>query len=230
MDQPAVQPDSSPYEHKRFSWEGADTGSQQFTIVNTFGDVRVRTSERGFIAVTAQIQTFGSEKFDVLVNADNSTPGVVVKSYNNAMPQGRVDVTVLLPPGKSLSVSTVDGRNEAKYRGDIVAETQSGAIFIKTSGDVMATSIRGKVDLAIPAADSARTVTVSTAGDVQAWLTPQSNLSLQLNAADGVSIAMSGLLEKQDEQNEHYVLGDGGDEVSLTSTGGKILILPLPPG
>lgn len=216
------------YQHERFRWEGPISADPDFRIDNPYGDIRVRTTGRGHVAVTAQVQQFGNEKLDIEITGDAASTIVVVSSVPK--PRGRVDVTVLLPAGKKLSATTDSGLAELKYRGDIEVKTQSGRIFLKTGGHVQAYSQSGNIDLALARQNPVWPVNLQTNGDISAWFLRDASLELIASAARGISIEFPGIGPDYQPKSGKQIFGNGGAPVTLQSDRGQVRVGVLPPG
>lgn len=224
-----LPPTTDDYLHERFKWEGPVSESPDFRIDNPHGDVRVRTSHRGKVDVTAQVQQFGSEKFDIQILSETAAGAVVVKIADDH-PRGRVDLTVLLPPGKSLAVTTRSGLAELKYQGNIDVNTDSGRIFVKAGGDVVANSHSGNIDLALSEENPTQPIVLRTDGDIGAWFLRDASLQLQAHGARGVSIEFPGIETGRMRKTSKQTFGNGGAKVALDSGRGQVRVRVLPPG
>lgn len=113
---------------------------------NDWGDLRVRTAAQGGLVVSAMIQRIGSAEAELEVRIEESAERVLVEVVPRvATPRGRVDLTLLVPPGKRFEGETRDGLVEVKYRGEVGASSRGGAITIETLARAHAESVSGAV-------------------------------------------------------------------------------------
>ncbi|MBT8144300.1 MAG: hypothetical protein KJO55_06345 [Gammaproteobacteria bacterium] len=216
--------------HHRDQYEGPVAADAAFSIVNPYGDVRVRTSRRGSVLVTSQVQQHGDEDFNIRIDDDDGVRAITVIA-SNERPRGRVDMSVLLPPGKEVELETAGNLAELKYAGHGRIRTTSGAVSVETAHHVDVETDSGNVDYALRAVSPSRALTIETRGEINAWFLPEANLELIAAAAGPVRISLPGYERVQDQPHRAaVVLGRGGPRIILNSSEGSVRVRPLPPG
>ena len=116
-----------------YRWRAETTPQPVVRATNEWGDLRVRTSHRGSLVVGAMIQRRGPA--DLEIRIEEMEDAVIVEVLPLVPePRGRIDLTVMVPPGKRVEGSTRDGLVEAKYGGDVVLRTRAGDVTLETSG------------------------------------------------------------------------------------------------
>jgi hypothetical protein len=155
-----------------FRWRAESTPQDAIVATNEWGDLRVRTAARGGLVVSAMIQKIGTTRDELEIRIDETADRVVVKVVPRvARPRGRVDLTLIVPPGKRLEGATRHGLAEIKYRGDVRARTESGDITIETSGHASAHSDSGSITAKLSGeAWQEPPSFTSGSGDVTIWL------------------------------------------------------------
>ena len=128
------------------------------TITNLVGDVRVRDATEPTLVVVAMVQQRRDDPRQAVVKRVEGPAGQVEATFtgdapDNLYPPGRaprVDLTVFVPPGSAVSITTAGGRIEAKgVEGDVIARSDTGKILVRTPGLIDASSRRGDVDVLI---------------------------------------------------------------------------------
>jgi hypothetical protein len=114
-----------------FRWRAAETPQDVIVATNEWGDLRVRTAQRGGLVVSAMIQKIGSTRDELEIRIEEAAEKVVVRVVPLVKkPRGRVDLTLIIPPGKRLEGTTRDGLAEIKYKGAAVVRTRGGNVLI----------------------------------------------------------------------------------------------------
>jgi hypothetical protein len=129
-------------------------------VLNPHGDIRMRASQDGMLRVLAVVQRVGDleqpvsvevQRLGLLVRATVLAPDRLRERMGrDALPPvlNRVDLTLLVPPGRDVAAATRDGRIEIKgISGDAVAITQTGEVFVRSPGTVTAHSDSGIVQI-----------------------------------------------------------------------------------
>jgi len=113
---------------------------------NDWGDLRVRTAARHGLVVSAMIQKVGTANDELEIRIEESVDRVLVEVVPRvARPRGRIDLTLMVPPGKRIEGATRDGLVEVKYRGEVRARSRGGAITIDGALSADAESDSGEV-------------------------------------------------------------------------------------
>jgi hypothetical protein len=103
-----------------------------------------------------------------------------------ARPRGRVDLTLIVPPGKRLEGTTRDGLAEIKYRGDVLARTRGGDILVETPAHASARSDTGSITAKLSGAAWRRALSfTSGSGDVTLWLPAGASPELRVESLHG---------------------------------------------
>lgn len=114
-----------------FRWRAAETPQGVIVATNEWGDLRVRTAQRGGLIVSAMIQKIGTTRDELEIRIEEAAEKVVVRVVPLVRkPRGRVDLTLIIPPGKRLEGTTRDGLAEIKYKGAAVVRTRGGNVLI----------------------------------------------------------------------------------------------------
>lgn len=138
-------------------------------------------------------------------------------------------MTVLLPAGKQLIVSSHEHLAEVKYQGDVAVRTTTGKISVHTAHQVDIETRDGDIDLVLATLNPSQPFSVQTHGAINAWFVPTANLEVLASAAKHVSIDIAGQFSRG-KSTDVIVLGSGGPRVTLVSTGGDVQVRALPPG
>lgn len=140
------------FELDSFLWraEAEETPQAVVLATNEWGDLRVRTADRGGLVVSAMVQKIGSTRDELEVRVDESADTVVVEVVPLvAEPRGRVDLTLMVPAGKRLEATTRDGLAEIKYRGEVVARSRGGEVTVQAAERASAQSETGSVTVQV---------------------------------------------------------------------------------
>jgi hypothetical protein len=114
-----------------FRWRAEATPQTVIVATNEWGDLRVRTAQRGGLVVSAMIQKIGTTRDELEIRIEEAAEKVVVRVVPLVKkPRGRVDLTLIIPPGKRLEGTTRDGLAEVKYKGAAVVRTRGGNVLI----------------------------------------------------------------------------------------------------
>jgi hypothetical protein len=149
-------------------------------ITNLVGDVRVREVADPVLTVVAMIQQRRGDPRVPLIEKGDQHPCLVQATVPGAAPEGlyppgrapRVDLTVFVPPGSPVFITTAAGRIEAKgLAGDVTAHSDSGNVFVRTPGLIAASSRLGNVEVFIRKFGKGRAYRISSeAGEVSVHL------------------------------------------------------------
>ena len=112
-----------------FRWRAEATPQGTVIATNEWGDLRTRTAQRGGLVVSAMIQKIGTTQDELEIRIDETADTVVIEVVPRvAEPRGRVDLTLIIPPGKRLEATTRDGLAEIKYKGDVQVRSRNGEV------------------------------------------------------------------------------------------------------
>ena len=194
-----------------FRWRAAQTPQAVIVATNEWGDLRVRTAQRGGLVVSAMIQKIGTKRDELEIRVEESAERVVVRVVPRvARPRGRVDLTLIVPPGKRVEGATRDGLAEVKYKGDVAARTRRGSVLIETSGHASAQTETGGITAKLSgnAWQQAQSF-ASGSGDITVWLPEDANLVLRTATGEAR-------------------WGQGGPELRIASGRGDVRVVPYP--
>jgi len=103
-----------------------------------------------------------------------------------ARPRGRVDLTLMVPPGKRLEGTTRDGLAEIKYRGDVLARTRGGDILVETPAHASARSESGSITAKLSGEAWRQPLSfTSGSGDVTLWVPEDASPELRVESVHG---------------------------------------------
>lgn len=202
-----------------FRWRAEGTPQGVIIATNEWGDLRVRTAQRGGLVVSAMIQKIGTTKDELEISIEESAETVVVRVVPRvAAPRGRVDLTLIIPPGKRLEGATRDGLAEIKYKGDVVARTRGGNILIETPAHASAHSETGGITAKLSGNAWQQALSfASGSGDITIWLQEDANLVLRTATGGGTPPVET-------------TLGEGGPELRIDSIHGDVRVVSYPVG
>jgi hypothetical protein len=177
----------APFALDSFRWRDDATPQGSILATNDWGDLRVRTADRGGLVVSAMIQRIGSTREELEIRIDETADTVIVQVVPLvAEPRGRVDLTLIVPPGKRLEGATRDGLAEIKYQGDVLARTRGGDILIETAAHAGARSDTGSITAKLSGAAWRRPLSfTSGSGDVTLWLPEGASPELRVESLHG---------------------------------------------
>ena len=148
---------------------------------------------------------------------------------------GRVDLVVFVPVGLSLDAEAENDNIEIKgVRGDVVASSRTGDIRIRSvQGRVRAKTVRGQISVAL-VTDATRESQscITETGDIEVYLREDANAEVRIATSGEISTDFSLNIEHRrlEEPSKHAtaVVGDGGNELELSSKRGRVRLLLLP--
>lgn len=229
---PSPRTSGEAFQLDSFRWRAEATPQEVIVATNEWGDLRVRTAQRGGLVVSAMIQKIGTTRDELEIRVEEAADKVVVRVVPRvAKPRGRVDLTLIVPPGKRLEGATRDGLAEIKYRGDVVARTRRGSILIETSGHASAQSETGGITAKLSGKSWQQALSfASGSGDITIWLPEDSNLVLRAAAGGEIDVdfpqaAGSG---GRGTPSVEITLGAGGPELRIESVDGDVRVVPFP--
>ncbi len=233
---PAQVPDDWSIERQEWRREASEVARAR--LVNHYGDIRVRPAPDGEAYALANIQRHVDDprRAQVEVRVDGAELVVAVTCPDAtgqepaAWSRRRVDLTVLVPPGTRLQVTTAAGLAEIrKTRGSLEIETETGEIRTTTYGSVDARSVHGRIqsELLSPTWEpAARFETVN--GDIMLTLARNVSAVVRAETRGDLTTDFSITIERDLETGDKSALAAiGGSEASLTakSVNGAIKLL-----
>lgn len=208
---PSPQTSKEAFKLEPFRWRAQATPQGLIVAANEWGDLRVRTAQRGGLVVSAMIQKIGTTADELEIRIEEAADKVVVNVEPRvARPRGRVDLTLIIPPGKRLEGTTRDGLAEIKYKGDVVARTRRGSILIENPAHASARTETGAITAKLSGTTwkQAQSFT-SGSGDITVWLPEDANLLVRTATGEAK-------------------WGDGGPELRVESARGDVRVVPYP--
>lgn len=242
---------------ERWDWTGSVPAGRVLRVDNLFGDVRARFGgTEGKVEVHAVLQNIDPSTKPLHVSVDGKSGALIVAVGPSdgkppaAAPAGgegrpnRVDLSIFVPEGTKLSVSTKGGLIEIRgLRGAIEASTESGAIDIRQAdGAVLVRNDRGTTSVVLARLSPDRTYSVeSVTGDITVSLPDPADATVKMATSGYVTTDVTLAIEKRPHEEPNKVaralLGAGTVPVSIRSRRGAIRLLqqedfrePLPPG
>lgn len=221
------------FELDHFRWRDDITGAERITATNEWGDLRVRTTHRGPMVASAVIQKIGTteDEFEVRIERPGGQIDVDVAALT-AKPGGRVDLTLLIPPGLSLEARTLDGLAETKYAGEIDVQTRGGQIVITSSRAATARSVSGDIIVRLDGTGWHAPLEFETrTGDIVLSLPEDANAELQVHTSGSIDSGFPAdrtTTAAGDEAGIEATLGGGGPELTIHSESGDVRIVARP--
>lgn len=229
--QAAAETAAEHFELDSFQWRGDIAGRDIVRATNEWGDLRTRTADRGGLVVSAMIQNIGTTRDEFEIRIDETGDPVVVEVVPQVPePRGRVDLTLIIPPGKRLQGTTRDGLAELKYAGDIAARTRGGDIFVKTAAHASAESETGAISARLSGGRWRDPVSLASgSGDITVGLPGDADLALNIDTAGAINVEFPHeVAEKGGEGGRLETrLGAGGPELRIESVSGSVRVIPL---
>ena len=228
---PVAAGDEQDFELDHFRWRGDITGSGTVIATNEWGDLRIRTTHRGEMAVSAVIQKIGTteDEFEIHIEPTAGQVEVDVASLT-AQPGGRVDLTLFVPPGLVLEARTLDGLAEIKYSGDIDVQTRGGQILITSAQTARAKSVSGDVVIRLDGNDwPAPFAFESASGDITLSVPEDANAELHVRTQGAINPGLPAESRvTRHEAGFDATLGGGGSELTIRSDSGDVRIVARP--
>lgn len=228
---PSPRTSGEVFELDSFRWRAEATPQGVIVATNEWGDLRVRTAHRGGLVVSAMIQKIGTTRDELEIRVEEAAERVVVRVVPRvAEPRGRVDLTLIVPPGKRLEGTTRDGLAEIKYKGDVVARTRRGNVLIETPAHASAHSETGGITAKLSGKAWQQALSfVSGSGDITIWLPEDANLVLRAATGGAIDVGFPQVAGSGGRGTPRVeTLGHGGPELRIDSVHGDVRIVPYP--
>ncbi len=218
-----------------FRWSADLSPGGTVIVSNNYGDIRVRNSKQDGLGVSAIIQNLlrrqATPKVDIVENPDSAGYRISVNytTDNNAQDyKGRVDVTLLVPLDSTIVASTTFGNIIARFKGDIQADSESGALNIDTAGNVQAKTGSGAIVAWLKSTEWRKPITiVSNDGAITVKLKSEANVTVRAQTR-GERVMRSGSKTRpplrQQGDISIWQLGQGASELMVESGSGHIEI------
>jgi hypothetical protein len=206
--------------------------SGRLTLQNTNGSVRVGVWDEGRVRIEA-VKAAGSERAlrDLEVVIEGEGDHVDVRSR---MPgghwlgrSGRVDYTITVPRGASVSLRNVNGRVEVRdVAGAVRAENVNGSLDASDlSGEIEASTVNGSVEVRMARLQpSSRNRVSSTNGSVRVTLPRDVAADVEASTVNG-SVHCDFELDGQSSRRKvQGRIGGGGARLELQTVNGSATI------
>ena len=230
----AAQP--PPEEYVGFSTLQQETALDAETalhVSNRYGDVRARGSATETLRVIAAVQRFEAEQPEprIQIQEEEGARHLVVHfpSADPVQPgdplQGRVDITVLVPPGRTLHLETDTGLIEAKgVQRDLFARSRGGRLEVITSRPLDTRADQGETQLLLRRSFRERPHRIrSQSGDIQVNVPSSETLSLRAHTKSGeMTNQLSPSFEPVIDENGALHVGPAPFAIDVESTSGNI--------
>jgi hypothetical protein len=227
---PAPRTPDEAFELDSFRWRAEATPQHVILATNEWGDLRVRTAQRGGLVVSAMIQKIGTTRDELEIRIEEAAETVVVRVVPHVpRPRGRVDLTLIIPPGKRLEGTTRDGLAEIKYKGDVVAQTRRGNVLIETSAHASARSETGTITAKLSGNAWRQELSfASRSGDITIWLPEDANLVVRAATGGTLDVGFPQAAGSAGTPGIEATLGHGGPELRIESVHGNVRVVPYP--
>ena len=232
---------------ERFNWTGP-AAAGGLKVSNPHGDVRLRPSGDDQVLVSAVIQRDQNDPMaqDIRIDRDEDDPERLVVEAdwkltaegaaveNERMKKRRIDLTVLVPAGGAVWISTDAGLIEAKgLENPVDVRTVSGEVRLSSSRRVRALAERGEMNITFTGGGWLESsVLESTTGRITAWLSPEAEVTVRGETTGLIttdfSVEIENAMAPTFRKRAVAEIGGGGDELILTSAKGDLRILSLP--
>ena len=222
---------AAPFRLEAFRWSGDLPREATLMARNDYGELHVQESSDGQLLVSAMIQKIGGGADELVVEVLPAEGRVTVGVRAIvADVQGRADVTLMVPDGRSVELETTAGDIRIQeFAGRVKARSGSGSISAMRVRALEAETENGGVSVALWGRRFRSPIVLRGRGDVEVLVNEGASLDL---GAQGSSIVVSlpaARLRDVVEAPGRYEarLGDGGVALRATSLGGQVRIGPL---
>ena len=231
-----AQPSSEPsWTKQTLEWLETVRAGGRVRVINPVGRIYARFGGyENQVEVLATLQMpEGRPAPQVSVRGTDS--GLEITTARAEGEAGRVDLVVFVPVGLSLDAEAENDNIEIKgVRGDVVASSRTGDIRIRSvQGRVRAKTVRGQISVAL-LTDATREPQscITETGDIEVYLREDANAEVRIATSGEISTDFSLNIEHRrlEEPSKHAaaVVGDGGNELELSSKRGRVRLLLLP--
>ncbi len=175
------------------------------TISNPLGDVRGRSSGDDKLLVVGIIQRLAPDQDDGEVLISSSEGEVVVRTVypsaselaQDGRPNGRIDLSVLVPAGRSMDVETRHGLIEIKgIKRDLKVRTGSGRLRVTTGLALSAQTESGELRVVLKNPTVAHPARLATeTGELRIDLPDQPKIAIRARTAGQLRLTGGSLAE-----------------------------------
>jgi hypothetical protein len=204
-------------------------------VVNSLGDVRARSSGDDKLLLVIVTQRFTIDQKDAQVEVSELPDGLSIETrYPSAIAgqrdgrlAGRIDLSLLVPPGAALEIETRHGLIEAKgVDRDLVARSTSGRIRITSARSVSARTDEGITRVALKQVSTANPARFeSRGGSIRVDFLDTPGLPVRAMTRGEIIPRMGGELASEVERIEgksEFRVGAGALALELVSQTGLI--------
>lgn len=222
-----------------FRWIGQVAPGQIVEVINHYGNIRFRSSDDGTLELSAMIQKLGPQAGQVRVEARERAGGAIIRvgpTSEQGTPtgwfRGRVDITVLLPPGVSTHAHTLDGLIEVKgVTGDVVATTADGDIHAVRPRHLRATTRRGQIHVVLDNRKYDGPLFLeSIQGDITVQVSQEASLNIQAHTTGPLIANFSkkaSMAVQRAENSLQVTMGSGTNSLHIKSESGRIELVDV---
>jgi hypothetical protein len=230
---PAADPAAEPpgYKLEAFRWSGELAAGMRVQASNGHGDLHVRESADGTLLVSAMIQKIGSDadEFDVRIERGADALAVQVVPRVPA-PQGRVDVTLMVPDRHAVELETDAGDIQVgEFDGAVRAHSRGGNISAMRVRSLAAQADAGSIAVALRGKRFRAPIELECAADIDVTVSADASLDVDARGRE-VEIALpADHVHDVIEAPGRYrgTLGAGGVALRATSRAGSVRVGPL---
>jgi hypothetical protein len=221
-----------------FRWSGELRAGATVEATNPYGNLLARLAADGRFELSAMIQGFtsGEKDFELHIEPGEALLRIQVLKRSGSRAvfvrdaagrfEGRVDVTLMVPPGVALVARTTEGDVQVRgLQSDVRAETTEGDIEVRAEGSVEASTAGGNIVAALHGRSWPRPASLrSGSGAIWIELPQRCSLRLAAAAAGGITVDLPDLFERLGGPVQHLflVLYGGANALSAESRSGPI--------
>ena len=217
------------FELDSFSWRAEATPQAAIIAANDWGDLRVRTTDRRGLVVSAMIQNMRAQKeFDIRIDERREQVIVTVRPLVTR-PRGRVDLTLMIPAGKRVNATTRGGLAEIKYSGDVETRTRTGVIAVETPASASARTETGSITAKLTGDLRQQPLSfTSRSGDITVWLAENASVDLRASTRGAIELGFPDKASGGGRPRSRVErrIGMGGAQLRIQSASGNIKVLP----
>jgi hypothetical protein len=221
----------TPFQLEAFRWSGELRRGAALVARNDYGELHVQESSDGELLVSAMIQKIGgdAEQLVVEVRPAEARVEVGVRAIV-ADVRGRVDVTLMVPDGRYVDLTTTAGDIRIQeFGGRVKARSQTGSISAMRVRALDAETEGGGVSVALLGRRFRSPILLRGRGDVSVLVSAAASLDVEAQAPSiEVSLPAERLRDVVESPGRYEArLGDGGVSLHATSVAGRVRIESL---
>jgi len=238
QDRPAEEPTAKSSDNsvviKTHRWATRLRSGDGVSLINEFGDLRVRDSGDSGLHYAAVMQQLDGESREAEFTSQRLPDELRIEVTAASDWRGRVDASARVPPGSPLDLRTANGLIEVRTsNNDVVARSRGGNVSIRTGGRIDARGESGGmliVMLNTEFGDDPAGRIQTTMGDVELWLQPDANVTLHASAGGGIDVDAENSRVTIDNaaKNAEMSLGNGSAPLFVHTERGSLVVRILP--